>query len=83
MDSTWKHDCDDCVLMGTLYAEAKRCDAYYHPINKGQCDFTLVVRYGDDGPDYWSGLTHSEVLVEALHMAIRRGYIVGLQEVEA
>lgn len=47
------HDCDCCAFLGNMYAPTRpagfvdmyRCDAH---------GATVIVRYGDDGPDYSS-----------------------------
>ena len=43
----YQHDCDECVFLDHVVGH----DFYY--CDKGE--FTLVARYGNDGPDYTSG----------------------------
>lgn len=56
----YNHDCDDCMFLGTH--EFKN-DAL---VPKGHHDFyacqqggviaTIIIRYGNEGPDYFSGI---------------------------
>ena len=55
----FEHDCDACWLVGSVtYAgviagqDETPCDVYVCP--QGGMP-TVVIRHGDDGPDYWSG----------------------------
>lgn len=47
-----KHDCDNCVFLGHY----KKYDLYCCPKINSKKISTVVARYGDDGPDYYSGL---------------------------
>lgn len=42
----FKHDCDRCKFLGHVYG----CDMYSCPAELG----TVLVRYGNDGPEYSS-----------------------------
>lgn len=48
------HDCDQCVFLGHVEDHGRTHDAYYCSGGKRD-DPTLLARYGDDGPRYWSG----------------------------
>jgi len=65
------HDCDNCIFLG-IYEEY---DLYY-------CDNepTIIARYGDNGPDYMSGMIFaqpdkSEPLYKAKQLAIEKGLL--------
>ena len=46
--SKWHHDCDECVGLFTEGGE----DWYVCPRSLG--GGSLIARYGDEGPEYWS-----------------------------
>jgi len=52
----FKHDCDACILIGQapgIHGNDEICDWYIHsPALDGSS--TLVIRDGDEGPDYAS-----------------------------
>jgi len=65
------HDCDSCQFLGT---HKGLHDLYYCPGEP-----TVVARYGNDGPDYKSGLAFAfpggtECLYEARIRAVQRGF---------
>jgi hypothetical protein len=72
----YKHDCNKCVYLGS-YSFCKKdlwkkYDLYF--CGQGGTGNTLVARYGDEGPEYLSGLTSpEEPLEEARHIAKREG----------
>ena len=47
MKAKWIHDCGNCKYKGSMFHGSDKLDWY-------TCDDTVVARYGDDGPDYWS-----------------------------
>src|SRR5688572_30134387 len=55
---TFTHDCDDCRFLGTIKVKSFRfpkkestIDSYHCPLCDGG---TIVLRYGNNGPDYAS-----------------------------
>lgn len=59
----YQHDCTKCKYLGRTIGNGKIVDLYVH-------NDTLIARYGDDGPDYYSGLVgyispngHAELFV--------------------
>lgn len=52
MDPQYKHDCPECIFVGSL---AGGLDVYAHPVEGGVC---IVERHGPEGPNYTSE-THS------------------------
>jgi len=47
MKAVWIHDCDQCKYAGSMFRENKTFDWYV-------CNDSVVARFGDDGPEYWS-----------------------------
>lgn len=54
----WRHDCTGCYFLGTYYDQHR---FYNNPIDIYVCtegkkpgDVCIILRYGDNGPDYWS-----------------------------
>jgi len=43
----WKHDCTRCKFLGATIGGGRLTDLY-------QCGYTLIARFSDDGPDYYS-----------------------------
>ncbi len=67
----FKHDCDKCIPLGQqgLY------DLYYHPSFSTQ---TVIARYGNEGPDYKSGIALVGIdpeLTEAFGLALDQNLI--------
>ena len=50
MAPRYKHDCNACVFIATVYEGGEFQDAY---VCTGR-DSSVVLRHGDDGPDYSS-----------------------------
>jgi len=49
------HDCDKCQFLGRYICERYgECDLYY--CDQGAAVETVVARYGNDGPQYTSGM---------------------------
>jgi hypothetical protein len=46
----WKHDCKRCKFLGTVWMENKGPADWY------VCGDSVLARFSDDGPDYWSSL---------------------------
>jgi len=66
----YKHDCEKCKPLGQFLED----DLYY-------CDQggrpTVIARYGDDGPDYVSGMRLTNMDYR-LHVALEMAKAVGL-----
>lgn len=66
------HDCDECTFLG-ISGEKD----LYHCMQGGELFPTLIVRHGNEGPEYMSGLIFVELglpeFVEAAKHAERRG----------
>jgi len=49
VEPKWAHDCDKCTFLGNVSEhDLYFCEASWRP--------TVIARYGDDGPDYKSGM---------------------------
>ena len=70
MEMLFKHDCDKCIPLGVI----KGHDLYF--CAQHGCA-TVVARYGDNGEDYYSGLSNMGVLNIAQVIAIQCGLIEG------
>lgn len=49
---THKHDCEECIFVGTVYDEERTDDLYY--CEQSCKDPTVVRRWSSDGPHYSS-----------------------------
>jgi len=70
----FKHDCSECIFLG-LY---KGNDLYF--CRQGGSFPTVISRYGNDGPDYSSGMEFATpninpILFEAKQIAIKNGLL--------
>lgn len=74
-----KHDCSNCKPLG----EFKEYDLYF--CEQGVMMPTVIARFGDNGPDYFSGLgfRSMEPLREAEMRAVKDGYILPMGAVIA
>ena len=50
----YDHDCDNCVYVFTTHGDTDY-DWYVCP---GKYDTSVIARYADDGPNYWSCPAH-------------------------
>jgi hypothetical protein len=54
----WIHDCEHCIYVASMEGPTlngiQKLDMWYHP-GSGMHE-TVILRYGDDGPDYMSGI---------------------------
>ena len=67
----WEHDCEHCVFLG----QYNQYDLYFH--NRPT---TIIARFGNDGPEYHSGLhmaNYYPELAVAKERAIERGLLQG------
>lgn len=46
-----KHDCESCKFVKSMTLEKRQVDWY---VCKSVLGFTVVGRYGSNGPEYWS-----------------------------
>lgn len=77
----YRHDCDRCDFLGTwgLFTHEPQVFDLYVCARDGKID-TIIARFGNDGPEYSSGLVfkdskYSPWLVECYKRAIAAGYI--------
>ena len=56
----YKHDCDNCVFLGSHIENDQYHDLYVCPIEDKKIS-TVVARYSDYGPYYFSGIYFAEV----------------------
>lgn len=54
----FQHDCSTCKYLGGATIEGKRYDYYFCP--QGGTIPTILSRFGNDGPDYHSGITERD-----------------------
>ena len=67
------HDCDKCTPLGSYASAGSTYDLYYCAKSSVP---TVVARYGNEGPDYTSGLgSRDVVLLEAERRARGRGLL--------
>ena len=76
--STYEHDCDDCVFLGTIeLPKAPVHDLYY--CDQGGKIPTVIARFGDRGDMYASGMGFANgqdiSLTVAKTLAVKRGLI--------
>lgn len=83
IDPLYEHDCDNCKFLGRYRQNSQGApyDLYFCPT----ADSTVIARYGDDGPDYVSGMIAARAgahpaLVRALELAKVNGYLEGFHE---
>lgn len=69
------HDCKSCVYLGSYFHNI-HYDLYF--CGQGCAHSTVIARFGDDGPDYNSGLNSGlEELIEAERRAKAKGLLQG------
>jgi hypothetical protein len=69
------HDCEACQFLGS---SSKGMDLYWCSQGGGPNISTVIARFGNEGPDYFSGIGHareSEVLALAVVRAFRAGLL--------
>lgn len=69
------HDCEACVHLGPFHHDRFKYDLYFCPTG-GLGHETVVARYGNDGPEYVSGL-HLANASPCLEEAVKRSRILG------
>jgi len=76
MTKRFKHDCWNCLFIGTAVHKDVRYDMYVCTHDGCTID-SVVARYGDDGPDYISGLDNiasNNILRAVLDAALMLGF---------
>jgi hypothetical protein len=68
----FKHDCDRCVPLGQYNGH----DLYW--CQQGNWGPTVIARFGDDGPEYTSGMAFVGSVPE-LTAAASRAHVAGLE----
>jgi len=69
----YTHDCEHCTFLGTVRVSEKVFDLYHCGIS------TVLARYGNDGPDYSSGLAFATFDgIPALYIAKQLAEINGV-----
>ena len=74
----YKHDCDKCVYLGQHDGD----DLYFCAQDSSYCHPTLIARYGNDGPEYRSGLCFKDIdpsIGAAYRLACERGVLRGIE----
>ena len=74
MKTNYIHDCDACTYLGQ-FAHGKIYDLYFCGTHERG---TVIARYGDDGPDYCSGLGFAERGIQPYKEALDRAVAKGL-----
>lgn len=72
----YQHDCPNCIDLGDHTQDGHTFDLYVCPTQIGGP--TVIARFGDDGPDYKSGLCFARpgtVLGEAKRRAEEKGVL--------
>lgn len=72
----WQHDCKSCTFLGTLHEGRDWWDFYYCGQLEG-IQPTLIARFGDDGPEYISGINPHDTwpLKVAQTLAAKNGLV--------
>lgn len=79
MKPIYTHDCDACTYLGQYEHEGTMYDLYFHGTHEGRSiNTTVIARYGDDGPDYCSGLGFAERDIQPYKEALDRAVAKGL-----
>lgn len=74
----FEHDCESCIFLGggSVNGSPEVWYDYYYCERGGRP--TVIARYGNDGPDYLSGIYRiiiEPALAEAYHRAVKAGLI--------
>jgi hypothetical protein len=74
----YKHDCESCRYLGKYHTKETWYDLYYCGTHEKRYNNTVIGRFGNDGPDYCSGMSFAEIghepYAEARRRAISFGY---------
>lgn len=72
-DKKYTHDCNQCVYLGLGCMDSKEYDLYF--CKQGGIMPTVIARFGDNTPDYLSGLGADGILREAECLAKKWGLL--------
>ena len=61
MKPQFKHDCDDCAFLGR--SKDGTHDLYFHD-SDCECKRTIIARYGNNGPEYKSGMIFGQKKID-------------------
>jgi hypothetical protein len=74
----YPHYCDSCIYLGRSEDDyGKECDLYVCTQGMGS-NPTVIARYGEDGPEYISGIIFADqnrAIAQALILAVGRGLL--------
>jgi len=74
----YEHDCASCRYLGKYHVKKTWYDLYYCGTHEKNFGNTVIGRFGNDGPDYCSGMSFAEIghepYAEARRRAISFGY---------
>ena len=71
----FKHDCNQCVFLANFIDTQNKYDLYF--CKQGGILPTVIARYGNDGPEYTSGLNIPlRPLIHAQYLATQLGYLL-------
>lgn len=54
MKPLYKHDCNKCIFLGSVFDVLNKVDADLYCCPMEVSGPSILVRYSSDGPDYWS-----------------------------
>ena len=75
MKPIYTHDCNACTYLGQYEHEGTMHDLYFCGSHERG---TVIARFGDDGPDYCSGLAFAERGIQPYKEALDRAVAKGL-----
>jgi hypothetical protein len=75
----FKHDCKECQFLGSASDGWNNYDLYYCNPTKRKYAGTLIARFGDDGPDYCSGMEFA-VTNPVIALAAVRAMVLGYMD---
>jgi len=77
---TYLHDCNHCKFLGTINVDDQIADLYYCNPLKKHLSGTVIARYGNEGPNYSSGMGFA-VISPVLALAATRAIVLGYMDV--
>lgn len=72
------HDCDKCVFLGRFRSKGSKEDRQYCNWDLYVCGDNVVARYGNDGPEYTSGMEFANGMSRPLTEAKKRAEASGV-----
>lgn len=61
MKPLYQHDCTMCIYLKSAEVCQKVYDFYYCGGSDNHLSATVIARFGNDGPDYFSGVSFSTI----------------------